>query len=236
MLQFPTLKDMSGINVPWVYVGMKYSSFCWHFEDMMLPSINYSHYGKPKLWYAVPEKDREKFDRAVKEKCSLLFKKDPNILFDVVTMVSPTYLVSQGVKITKTLQRPGEFVVTYPGSYHAGFSTGLNIGEAINFCTSQWFNYGIKCQTIYRESRERIPVFPIEWVVTENIRFLSQINLDLDCLLKLKTAYKRVLTEEMKSRKQMFTFFKAFYKGDEARALTHFKLLNHRDHVEEDAL
>ena len=94
LLQFPSIKPMSGINVPWVYVGMKFSTFCWHFEDLMLPSINYSHYGKPKLWYGVPENNREKFDRAVKEKCSLLFKKDPNILFDVTTMVSPTYLRS----------------------------------------------------------------------------------------------------------------------------------------------
>ena len=35
---------------------------------------------------------REKFDRAVKEKCSLLFKEDPNILLDVITMISPAYL------------------------------------------------------------------------------------------------------------------------------------------------
>ena len=71
---------------------MKYSTFCWHFEDLMLHSINYSHYGKPKLWYAVPEAHREKFDRVVKDKLSLLFKKDPNILLDVITMISPAYL------------------------------------------------------------------------------------------------------------------------------------------------
>ena len=94
---------MSGINVPWVYVGMKFSTFCWHYEDLMLPSINYSHYGKPKLWYGVPENNREKFDRVVKQKCSLMFKKDPNILFDVTTMISPAYLATQGVKVFKTL-------------------------------------------------------------------------------------------------------------------------------------
>ena len=111
----------------------------------MLPSINYNHQGKPKLWYGVPECHREKFDRAVKEKCSLLFKKDPNILFDVVTMVSPAYLKSQGINICKTLQREGEFIVTFPGSYHSGFSTGLNIGEAVNFVTKTWFDFGFKC-------------------------------------------------------------------------------------------
>jgi len=86
------VKDISGINVPWMYIGMKYSTFCWHYEDLMLPSINYNHWGKPKLWYGIPESCRENFERAIKEKCSLLFKKDPNILFDVITMISPAYL------------------------------------------------------------------------------------------------------------------------------------------------
>lgn len=85
---------------------MKYSTFCWHYEDLMLYSINYkysffllnilillySHWGKPKLWYGVPETNREKFEKAVKSKIALLFKKDPNILMDIVTMISPAYL------------------------------------------------------------------------------------------------------------------------------------------------
>jgi len=88
---------MSGVNVPWSYVGLRFSTFCWHYEDIMMPSINYSHYGKPKLWYGIPETHREKFNKAFQEKSSLLFKKDPNIHFDVVTMVSPAYLQQKGV-------------------------------------------------------------------------------------------------------------------------------------------
>jgi len=91
-MQFPRRNDISGINVPWLYIGMRYSSFCWHYEDLMLFSINYSHCGAAKQWYSVPESDREKLEKAVKQKASLLFKKDPNILLDIVTMVSPAYL------------------------------------------------------------------------------------------------------------------------------------------------
>ena len=164
LMQFPLRQDISGINIPWLYIGMKFSTFCWHYEDLMLNSINYSHWGQPKQWYAVPESDRIKFEKAVKQKVSLLFKQDPNILLDIVTMVSPAYLAQQNVsfvsqisylislssfhlqvKVYKTLQYPGEFVLTLPGSYHAGFSTGLNIGEAVNFTASSWIEYGIKC-------------------------------------------------------------------------------------------
>lgn len=96
-MQFPRTRDISGINIPWLYIGMKYSTFCWHYEDLMLYSINYSHYGKPKLWYAVPYFDKQKFEKAVKSKIALLFKKDPNILLDIITMISPAYLASQKV-------------------------------------------------------------------------------------------------------------------------------------------
>ena len=78
-------------------LGMKYSTFCWHYEDMMLYSINYNHWGKPKLWYGVPVNEREKFERAAKNKVASLIKKDPNLLLDIVTMISPAYLTSQNV-------------------------------------------------------------------------------------------------------------------------------------------
>ena len=48
LMQFPRRHDISGINIPWLYIGMRYSTFCWHFEDLMLFSINYAHWGAPK--------------------------------------------------------------------------------------------------------------------------------------------------------------------------------------------
>lgn len=95
---------------------------------------------------------------------------------------------------------PGEFILTFPGAYHAGFSTGLNIGEAVNFVTQSWFDYGLKCQEIYRKSREKIPVFPMEWLLIENISNIKKCALDLTSRKKLKEVYTKFYKEERKAR------------------------------------
>ena len=42
-----------------------------------------------------------------------------------------------GVRVSRVVQSPGEFVVTFPRGYHAGFSNGFCIGEAANFALGQ---------------------------------------------------------------------------------------------------
>ena len=51
------------------------------------------------------------------------------------------------------MQRPGEFVVTFPEGYHAGFSTGHNIAEAVNFTSPSWLEDGMRCYDMYRKSK-----------------------------------------------------------------------------------
>ena len=169
----------------------------------MLFSINFAHWGSPKQWYCIPESDREKFDQVVKQKYKLLIKNDPNVLLDVITMISPAYLQQQGVTVYKTLQKPGEFILTLPGAYHAGFSTGLNIGEAGNFAAKNWFDFGYKCRQLYRKSGEKIPVFPIEWLLVQNAKHLSVADLDKETVTCLRDRYREMLLNEKDSRLSM---------------------------------
>lgn len=119
---------------------------------------------------------------------------------------------------------PGEFILTFPGAYHAGFSTGLNIGEAVNFVTKSWFDYGFKCQEIYRRTREKIPVFPIDWLLIENISNIDSIKLDLEAKIKLKDMYVRIFREERKQREIVEKFIKSGFTENEKDKLP-YKLL-----------
>jgi hypothetical protein len=103
---------------------------------------------------------------------------------------------------------PGEYILTFPGAYHAGFSTGLNIGEAVNFVGKSWFDYGLKCQEIYRRSREKIPVFPFDWLIVENVMNIDKIKLDLETKLRLKALYAKIFRDEKKARDIMEQFMK----------------------------
>ena len=173
MLQICGDIKISGINKSWVYTGMLFSSFCWHYEDVMMYAINYMHKGEGKVWYGIPSQDRQKFERIVKEKLAILFDEDPNMLLNITAMISPEFLAENGVTVYRAEQRPGEIMLAFPEAYHSGFSTGFNVGEAVNLVMKSWINYGIKSLSVYLKTREKVPVFSIDWIAVENIRAIA---------------------------------------------------------------
>src|SRR5579859_5018806 len=117
--------DVSGMTVPWLYVGMMFSTFCWHNEDHYCYSINYQHFGATKTWYGIPGSDAKKFEEAMQNAVPELFETQPDLLFQLVTMLSPERLVEEGVQVFAVDQRPNQFVITFPQAYHAGFNHGV---------------------------------------------------------------------------------------------------------------
>uniref|UniRef100_A0A8C6KKX9 [histone H3]-trimethyl-L-lysine(4) demethylase n=1 Tax=Nothobranchius furzeri TaxID=105023 RepID=A0A8C6KKX9_NOTFU len=142
--------DISGMKVPWLYVGMCFSSFCWHIEDHWSYSINFLHWGEPKTWYGVPASAAEKLEAVMKKLAPELFDSQPDLLHQLVTIMNPNVLMEHGVPVYRTNQCAGEFVVTFPRAYHSGFNQGYNFAEAVNFCTADWLPLGRQCVAHYR--------------------------------------------------------------------------------------
>lgn len=135
--------DISGMTVPWVYVGMTFSTFCWHNEDHYAYSANYQHFGATKTWYGIPAEDTEKFEKAMKDAVPELFETNPDLLFQLVTLLTPDQLKKAGVRVYAADQRAGQFIITFPKAYHAGFNHGFNFNEAVNFAPSDWEPFGL---------------------------------------------------------------------------------------------
>lgn len=103
--------DISGMKIPWMYVGMCFATFCWHNEDHWSYSINYLHWGEPKTWYGVPGTKAVAFENTMKRSAPELFSSQPDLLHQLVTILNPNILMKNGVSVYRTDQHAGEFVI-----------------------------------------------------------------------------------------------------------------------------
>jgi histone demethylase JARID1 len=147
--------DVSGMTVPWLYVGMVFSTFCWHNEDHYTYSANYQHFGETKTWYGIPGEDSYKFEEAMKQEVPELFETQPDLLFQLVTLAKPEKLRKAGVRVYAIDQHAGEFVITFPRAYHAGFNQGFNFNEAVNFAPHDWEPFGAEGVRRLRDYRKQ---------------------------------------------------------------------------------
>ncbi|XP_040216848.1 lysine-specific demethylase 4A isoform X1 [Rana temporaria] len=133
---------IEGVNTPYLYFGMWKTSFAWHTEDMDLYSINYLHFGEPKSWYAIPPEHGKRLERLAKGFFPGSAQSCEAFLRHKMTVISPFILKKYGIPFDKVTQEAGEFMVTFPYGYHAGFNHGFNCAESTNFATLRWIEYG----------------------------------------------------------------------------------------------
>ncbi|KAH9260163.1 hypothetical protein BASA81_001938 [Batrachochytrium salamandrivorans] len=141
--------NISGVIVPWLYMGMTFSAFCFHVEDHNFASINYHHRGAPKSWWGCSAGAADQFESAAKEMASELIEGRPDLMQGIVTMFHPSEMVKRGVAMYHLVQKPGEFVVTFPRAYHGGFNHGWNSAEAVNFAGRGWLGFGDQAVSRY---------------------------------------------------------------------------------------
>ncbi|XP_022944767.1 lysine-specific demethylase JMJ706-like [Cucurbita moschata] len=173
-------EEIPGITHPMLYIGMVCSTFAWHVEDHYLYSINYLHSGAPKTWYAVPGSQANDFEKVAYDEVYLddvLPSYDVDgaaqVLAEKTTMLPPSLFMKHDVSVFKAVQMPGEFVITFPRAYHAGFSHGFNCAEAVNFAAGEWFPYGLIAAKRY-SFLERRPLIPFEELLCKEAIHICQ--------------------------------------------------------------
>ena len=96
----------------------------------------------PQVWYSVPANAGRALEAAVADALPAVWAAAPALMFQLVTAVPPTELAARGVPVHRLVHRERSFVVTFPNAYHAGFNTGFNCAEAVNFGPPNWLPAG----------------------------------------------------------------------------------------------
>lgn len=139
-------EKLSGINDAYLYAGLWKASFSWHLEDQDLYSINYLHFGAPKQWYSIPQAQAGKFFNLMKDIFHEHYKSCPEFLRHKTFLASPQFLKKHGITCNSIVHNRGEFIITYPYGYHAGFNYGFNLAESVNFALEEWLEIAKKAR------------------------------------------------------------------------------------------
>lgn len=139
-------KKIAGVTDPYLYFGMWRATFAWHVEDMDLYSINYIHFGAPKQWYAIAQKDRLRFETALSSSFPGEAQRCSQFMRHKLFLASPSFLSAHNIRPIKCVQHAGEFIITYPFGYHSGYNLGFNCAESVNFALESWLDIGRKAK------------------------------------------------------------------------------------------
>ncbi|XP_029022751.1 protein Jumonji isoform X2 [Betta splendens] len=147
------LGAVPGVTIPWLNIGMVFSTSCWSCDQNRLPYIDYLHTGADCIWYAIPAEEKAKLGEVVHT--LLQANGTPGLeMLEKNIMISPEVLCREGIKVYRTVQRSGQFVVCFPGAFVSKVCCGYSVSETVHFATPHWMNLGyqaskdLKCRRI----------------------------------------------------------------------------------------
>lgn len=147
------LGAVPGVTIPWLNIGMVFSTSCWSQDQNRLPYIDYLHTGADCIWYSIPAEEKAKLDKVVHT--LLQANGTPGLeMLEKNIMISPEVLCREGIKVYRTVQRSGQFVVCFPGAFVSKVCCGYSVSETVYFATPHWMNLGyqaakdLKCRRI----------------------------------------------------------------------------------------
>ncbi|EEB08152.1 histone demethylase Jmj2 [Schizosaccharomyces japonicus yFS275] len=170
--------QISGITVPWLYVGMCFSTFCWHMEDNYTYSINYQHMGATKTWYGIPGTQADSLLELASSLAPEVILKEPDLMHQLNTIINPKTLLKNNVDVYFLDQHPNEFIITFPKAFHSGFNHGFNVNEAVNFAPADWLLNGHSLNSIIDYAKiGKQPAFSHDELLTSMCESTETIDL-----------------------------------------------------------
>jgi histone demethylase JARID1 len=152
----------------------------------------------------VPSDHKEQLEKVYSEIYEQIFKKKPDVMYHLNLLLNPAEALKRGVPVYRTDQRPGEFILTFPKAYHAGFSHGFNCAEAVNIVSMDWLRY-------YREAVHDYAVkgfykkvsFSLDWMVAKVIENLDRSSYDAKSLYTIASEWSSLVDKEMAERRRL---------------------------------
>uniref|UniRef100_A0A8C6X1S5 [histone H3]-trimethyl-L-lysine(9) demethylase n=1 Tax=Naja naja TaxID=35670 RepID=A0A8C6X1S5_NAJNA len=92
--------------------------------------------------YAIPPEHGKRLERLAKGFFPGSSQGCDAFLRHKMTLISPSILKKYSIPFDRITQEAGEFMITFPYGYHAGFNHGFNCAESTNFATLRWIDYG----------------------------------------------------------------------------------------------
>uniref|UniRef100_A0A3B4UC82 Protein Jumonji n=1 Tax=Seriola dumerili TaxID=41447 RepID=A0A3B4UC82_SERDU len=141
------------VTIPWLNIGMVFSTSCWSRDQNRLPYIDYLHTGADCI-YSVPAEEKAKLDKVVHTLLQANGTPGLEMLEKNIMQISPEVLCREGIKVYRTVQRSGQFVVCFPGAFVSKVCCGYSVSETVHFATPHWMNLGyqaskdLKCRRI----------------------------------------------------------------------------------------
>lgn len=135
-----TKKRVPGIHWPYAYQsGTAFgASFAAHIEDFNLFSISYLYEGE-KIWYGIAPQNASALEKNLRATNPSYYQGNCSQFLRHAPTISPkSFLQKWNVSYTIVHQRQHEAVITFPRTYHQGFSVGLTVAEAVNYADADW--------------------------------------------------------------------------------------------------
>uniref|UniRef100_A0A672SD51 Jumonji and AT-rich interaction domain containing 2 n=1 Tax=Sinocyclocheilus grahami TaxID=75366 RepID=A0A672SD51_SINGR len=197
------LGAVPGVTIPWLNIGMVFSTSCWCRDQNSLPYIDYLHTGADCIWYSIPAEEKSKLDKVVHT--LLQANGTPGLeMLERNIMISPEVLRRKGVKVYRTVQQSGQFMVCFPGTFVSKVCCGYSVSETVHFANPQWMKLGYEAAKV-RDSMQGRTKPAGTWLGSTKIELDAEISQRRDLFeagLRLSARYGTHCESQADKKKQ----------------------------------